>query len=137
MGTVQAPSRHTLKLWGTWALAFVPLWFAYLAFVDLLSFTQPSRYAVIELAADSGLWGWLFGVAGISMLVTLVAGPVRHNVAMSRVCSVTAAFIGAWAFFTLLWGLTTDFPVSLAVFGPAVFSVVGAQVLAVSWNHKE
>lgn len=134
---MQAPKRQKLRIAGTAALAFVHVWFTGLAFAGLLSFTQPSRFEVIHLAADSDLWGWIFAITGLFLIGSLVAGPTRHNVAMSRSCSISAAFIGTWAFFTLLWGLTTDVPVSLAVFGPAVFSVVGAQVLAVSWNHKE
>lgn len=126
-----------MRLAGTWALAFVPVWFSALAFLDLLSFTQPSEYEVIERAADSSLWGWVFGLAGLAMVAGLLHKPERHHRAISRLCSFIAASLGAWAFFTLLWGLTTSFPVSLAVFGPAVFSVVGAQVLAVSWAHKE
>ena len=134
---MQAPTRHTLTLTGTVALAFVPVWFAGLAFFDLLSFTQPSEYEAIELAADSFWWGWLFAISGAVLIAGLLAGRWRHRVAMSRACSLVGAFLGAWAFFTLLWGLTTDYPVSLAVFGPAVFSVVGAQVLAVSWRHED
>lgn len=134
---MRAPKRHKLMLAGTVALVFVHVWFAALAFLDLLSFTQPSRFNVIELAADSDLWGWIFALTGVALLHGLLVGPDRHRVAMSRACSASAAFLGAWSFFTLMWGLTTVIPVSLAVFGPAVFSVVGAQVLAVAWNHRE
>ena len=119
-----------LMLSGTMALAFVHVWFAGLAFAELLSFTQPSEYELIHLAADSVLWGWIFGLIGLTLIGVLFAGP-------SRTCSTAAAFLGTWSFFTLMWGLTTPVPVSLAVFGPAVFSVVGAQVLAVAWNHQE
>jgi len=134
---MQAQTRHTLRLSGTAALAFVHVWLAGLAFFDLLSFTQPSEYAIIELAADSRAWGWLFASAATILIVVLIRGPERHMLAASRACSVSAAMLGTWSFFTLLWGLTTEYPVSLAVFGPAVFSVVGAQILAVSWAHKE
>lgn len=134
---MQATRRHRLTLWGSAGLAFVFVWFAGLAFFDLLSFTQASRYAVIEQVADSNLWGWIFACIGGTLISGMIAGPWRHNVAMSRASSAAAAFLGVWAFSTLLWGLTTDYPVSLAVFGPAVFSVVGAQVLAVSWRHKD
>ncbi len=126
-----------LMLSGTMALAFVHVWFAGLAFAELLSFTQPSEYELIHLAADSVLWGWIFGLIGLTLIGVLFAGPEKHPVAMSRTCSTAAAFLGTWSFFTLMWGLTTPVPVSLAVFGPAVFSVVGAQVLAVAWNHQE
>lgn len=134
---MQASARHTVRLISTWALLFVLVWFTALALFDRLSFTQPSEYEILHLAADSNLWGWLFCVTGLVLLVVLVGHPTHHRIAMSRVCSVAAAFLGTWAFFTLLWGLTAVAPVSLAVFGPAVFAVVGAQVLAVSWRHKE
>lgn len=137
MRDVQAHSRHRLRLAGTVALAFVHVWFAALAFFGRLSFTKPSEYQLLHYAADSALWGWLFAATGVALIACLVADPFKHNVATSRACSTSAAFIGTWAFFTLLWGLTATEPVSLAVFGPAVFSVVGAQVLAVSWNSKE
>ena len=126
-----------LMLSGTSALAFVHVWFAGLAFTGLLSFTQPSQYELIHFVADSDWWGWIFGLIGLALIVVLFTGPEKHLVAMSRSCSTAAAFLGTWSFFTLLWGLTTSVPVSLAVFGPAVFSVVGAQVLAVAWNHQE
>lgn len=132
-----ASAKHKMRVIGTGALVFVHLWLAALSFLDLLSFTQPSRYAAIELAADSDWWGWIFLVSGVVLLHQLLIGAERHPVATSRACSASAAFLGVWAFFTLMWGLTTDFPVSLAVFGPTVFSVVGAQVLAVAWNHRK
>jgi hypothetical protein len=134
---MEAPTRRKLRLTGTVALAFVHVWFAGLAFFDRLSFTQPSEYAVLQYAADSVWWGWLFAATGVALVVLLILNPYKHNVAASRACSTSAAFIGVWSFFTLMWGLTTAYPVSLAVFGPAVFSVVGAQVLATAWNHKE
>lgn len=137
MKGMQAPTRHRLKLAGTLALVFVHAWFAALAFFDRLSFTQPSRYELIELVASSDVWGWIFAGIGTVLLVLLAFDPWKHHIGVSRACSLSAAFLGTWAFFTLLWGLTTEFPVSLAVFGPAVFSVVGAQVLAVSWAQKE
>ena len=132
---MQAHARHNLKLAGTLALAFVHVWLAIIAFFDLLSFTQPSRFDVIELAADSRWWGWVFTANGLALIAGMLRHPFQHNEAMSKLCSISAAILGTWAFFTLLWGLTTSFPVSLAVFGPAVFAVVGAQVLAVSWRH--
>jgi hypothetical protein len=134
---MKAPMRRKLRLTGTAALAFVHVWFAALAFFDRLAFTQPSEYEILETAADSVWWGWLFAVTGGALIVILIMDPYKHSVAASRACSLSAAFIGVWAFFTLMWGLTTSFPVSLAVFGPAVFSVVGAQVLATAWTHKE
>lgn len=134
---MQAQKRRKLLLTGTAALAFVHVWFTALAFLDRLSYTQPSRYAILELAASSALWGWIFAVVGVTLIAYLVRHPNQHATALSRGCSTSAAFLGTWAFFTLMWGLTTPVPVSLAVFGPAVFSVVGAQVLAVAWNHKE
>ena len=137
MRDVQAPTRHRLKLTGTAALAFVNVWFAALAFYERLSFTQSSQYQLLEDVANSDLWGWIFGIIGLAMIVLLLTDPFKHHVYMSRACSTAAAFLGAWAFFTLLWGLSATFPVSLAVFGPAVFSVVGAQILAVSWGQKE
>ena len=134
---MQARTRHTLRLTGTATLAFVHVWFAGLAFADLLSFTQPSRFNAIQLAADSRAWGWLFASAGVILIIVLARGAEKHALAASRACSASAAMLGTWSFFTLLWGLTTDYPVSLEVFGPAVFSVVGAQILAISWAHKE
>ena len=134
---MSTPTRHTLRLVGTTALALVLAWFAILAFLGRLSFTQPSRYAMIELVADSTLWGWVFGLGFLHMMYFLLTSPSRHAVGLSRTCSAAAAIIGTWTFFTLLWGMTTTVPVSLAVFGPAVFSVVGAQVLATAWNSRE
>ena len=123
----------------TWtvALAFVHVWFTGLAFFDRLSFTQPSNYDLLERMADSTLWGWFFAATGVALIFFLTRHPDTHPLAMSRTCSTSAAFLGTWAFFTLMWGLTTPVPVSLAVFGPAVFAVVGAQVLAVAWKQKE
>lgn len=134
---MQARRRQLLRLVGTWALVFVHAWFALLAGFDRLSYTQRSEYELIEYAVDSDLWGWIFGLIGLGLALTLARNPVQHRRIISKGCSVSAAFLGVWAFFTLMWGLTTTFPVSLAVFGPAVFAVVGAQVLAVSWNHGE
>lgn len=131
------PTRYGLQLAGTVALAATCVSFAALAFVGLLSYTQPSRYDVLESAANSTLWGWIFGVVGAALGVALLLGPGHHNVAAARLSSMAASFMGVWAFFTLLWGLTSEHPVSLAAPALAVFTVVGAQVLAVSWNRKE
>lgn len=132
-----ARRRRKLMLSGTIALVFVHVWFSALAFLDRLSYTQPSQFRIIERAADSGWWGWIFAAIGLTMIFFLMHHTRPHNIALSRTCSTSAAFLGVWAFFTLLWGLTTDYPVSLAVFGPAVFAVVGSQVLASAWNQKE
>ena len=137
MRIMQARRRHTVRLVSTWALLFVNGWFAGLAFYDRLSYTQPSEYEVLHLAADSDLWGWLFGLSALALLVCLVTRPQAHPKITSRICSVSAALLGVWAFFTLLWVLSAVSPVSLGVCVPAVFAVVGAQVLAVSWNQME
>lgn len=137
IGDVKKPSRYHLELAGTSALAGVFIALAWLAWIGLLSFTQPTRLDILHSVASSDLWGWIFAVIGVLLIASLARRPTAKSRLTSRMCSMAAAFLGVWSFFTLLWGLTATYPVSLAAPALAIFAVVGAQVLAIAWNHKE
>jgi hypothetical protein len=96
---------------------------------DRLEFTRRPQFEFLELVASSELWLPIhFGVA-MALLVT----SMRHPLALSRALSASAASMGTWSFFTLLWGLWPVGPVALGapVLGASV--AVGAHLLSRSY----
>ena len=132
-GGVKVVTKTRLTVAGTVGVAATAVWMSALATLDLLNFTQTSQYDVIELAANSFLWGWIFAFTAVFLIAALIG---RRWGMEGKACSLAAAFFLTWSFFTLLWGLSTDHPVSLASPGLAVFVAIGAQILAVDWNRQ-
>ncbi len=126
---MQAKTRRASRIAATLALVGLHLYLTIIGTFDRLNYTVPTRYRLIEEAADSEIWVGIHLTIAVSLLVGL-----WHNRGWEwRACSVSAGFMGAWAFFNLLWGLSVVSPVSLAAPGLAAFAAFGAHVLGLGW----
>lgn len=93
-----------------------------------LSFSVPTRYLLLEQTLDSSLWTLLHGACFIAILITL-----KLDKGQVTALGAATGVMGAWAFLSLLWGLTTASPVSLA--GPMLAAGIAAlsYLLTISW----
>lgn len=109
------------------ALAHLSL--AALGVFNRLEFTQNSVFAIIELAASMEIWVPVHFLCGASIMYVLWWN--RYEL---QALSASAGFMFTWSLFNLLWGFTTNYPVSLA--GPALaMSFAGlSYVLAVTYT---
>lgn len=99
-----------------------------LGLFDRLAFGEPTSYELLNQTLSSHIWTWLHGISFIAILLALYF----------RKCYVPAlgsatGVLAAWSFLSLLWGLSTPTPVSLA--GPILGGGVAAlsYVLTISW----
>lgn len=112
---------------------------SFLGAVDLLNYTVPTRYELIDQVAAQPLWTWIHAIIAILLWLTLFRPYARWRGdgtrVMSIACSVAFAAMSTWAFFNLMWGLSTVRPVSLA--GPVMAFVVaaGEYLLANAWTR--
>lgn len=126
---MQAAARRTTRIAATFAVAAAHAYLVLVGLFDRLNYTQPSQYEIVERAASNHVWVGIHAVLTVALLVGL-----WHNRGWEwRVCSASAGFMGAWAFFNLLWGLSAVAPVSLAAPGLAAFVAFGAHVLSTAW----
>lgn len=107
-----------------------------LGLFDRLEFTVPTRYLLLGQTLDSRLWTLFHALCFIAIFLTiwLKRGEVSALGAATGV-------MGAWSFLSLLWGLSTPTPVSLA--GPILGTGIAilSYMLTLSWarsprNHK-
>lgn len=110
-----------------------------LGMLGFLNYTVPTRYELLDEVASATLWAWLHGITAVILIASL-ANPCwrvhRFDAPIAAVVtSVGFAFMFVWAFFNMLWGLTTIRPVSLAGPGLAFSVAVGEQLLANAWNR--
>lgn len=98
---------------------------ALLGFLSLLEFTVPTVYPFISVVASAAVWQWVF--LTLSIVIFLSVG--WHSLE-KQAMAASAGFLGTWAFFNFLWGISTvnGQPVSLA--GPTLgFILAGASYL--------
>lgn len=103
-----------------------------LAVFERLRFTQQSKYDILSTALNSELWAvlHLLSACGVVLALYLQRGQVTALGAATGVMS-------AWAFLSLLWGLSTPTPVSLA--GPALGGGIATMsyLLTISWARTQ
>ena len=131
-------AHHRARTFATVGAAAAHGYLAILGFIGSLDFTVPSEYALLHELAGAHLWAWVHGAVALLLLTALGKpyqmcriGTVRASVA----CSIGFALMLIWAFFNLLWGLSTVRPVSLAGPGLAFIVAAGEQLLAHAWNR--
>lgn len=134
------PAHQRARLIGTVGAAVAHGALAILAGLDLLDYTVPTRYPLIDLVAGDHVWIWIHSLVAILLLVSLhwrhrPRAAVDHMPWPAVACSIAFAAMVTWAFFNLLWGLSALRPVSLA--GPVLAFIVGAgeHLLATAWNR--
>jgi hypothetical protein len=126
---MQAAARRTTRIACTIAVASAHFYLGMIGLFDRLNYSRPTPYALIEAAANQQTWVFIH----LTLAVLLLVGLWHDRGWEWRVCSASAGFMGGWAFFNLLWGLSTPVPVSLAAPGLAAFVAFGAHVLSVTW----
>lgn len=119
---------------------------ATLGAIHMLNYTVDTTFEVLALAASSEAWTWIHGACAVLLVGAVAYGPEKHLHARWRqlrwrcffpvgsiACSVSFAMLTTWAFFSMVWGLTTVRPVSLAGPGLAFVVAFGEQLLANAW----
>lgn len=114
-------------------MVFVHGYLAVIGFFDRLNYSVPSEYRLIEEVAADRHWSAIHLVLALALLGLLLANRPDW---LSTWHNVSFGFVAVWAFFTLLWGLTTPRPVSLASPGLAAFAAVGTAILAHAWRRE-
>ena len=134
------PAHRRARIFGTVGAAVAHGALAILAQLELLEYTVPTRYPLIDEVASDWVWAWIHALIALGLLVSLkYQDRPRRDVDSAPwpavACSVAFAAMVTWAFFNLLWGLSAVRPVSLA--GPVLAFVVGAgeHLLAAAWNR--
>lgn len=133
MGDVQEPHRVCSRTVGTLSTALAHLLLGYLGFVGLLNYTVRTGDPVLEQAASAGIWRWAHLLVGLGLIGLLFAGRPSW---LSRGHNLSTMTLGVWSFFMLLWGLSAERPVTLAVPVLGLFAVVGTQILAHAWMRE-
>ncbi|MGV8973203.1 MAG: hypothetical protein ACOH10_12850, partial [Rhodoglobus sp.] len=97
-----------------------------------LTYYSPSRYTLLREVMSNDLWIWLHALGALLIFGALLAH--RHHVAA---LGFSAGVMGAWSFFTLLWGMSATAPVSLVgpILGGALTTM--AYLLCASWARTE
>lgn len=104
---------------------------AYLGIIGVfgrLNFTVLTTVDMLRIIVNSNLWSAGFLIVAGFIWATLVMNRLQH-----QAMQLAFAVMAPWAMFDLLWGLSTESPVSLAAPGLAVVVAVIAQALALSW----
>lgn len=132
-------AHHRSLVIGTLGAAMAHGYLATLGFLGYLNYTVGTNYVLLNEIASDDLWAWIFTITAILLLVSVFI-PYRRvklfNAPFAQViCSVAFAAMLTWAFFTLLWGLSTTRPVSLAGPGLAFAVSAGEQLMAHAWNR--
>lgn len=120
-------------------VAVAHLYLAALGAVGNLNYTVPSRYTLLQEVANDHLWAWLHALAAVVLLSSL-RHPYRHLQGFDSPRATIASSFGfsimaIWAFFNMLWGVSSIRPVSLAGPGLAFIVAIGEQLLAHAWSR--
>lgn len=108
---------------------------------DLLNFTIPTRYALLEMIASEGYWAWIHAGVAVLLLGSLLAPTAHLRIRCwysalplaSLACSIGFTMMFSWFLFSMLWGLSTERPVSLAAPGLAFIVAAAEQLLSLGW----
>lgn len=126
MSPTQQVRRNRIYL--TFIVAVSHFLLMMLGIVNRLGFGIPTRYPLLLQTLDSSLWTIFHGLCFIG-LVFAISKRKGHVTALAAATGV----MGAWAFLSLLWGLSTPTPVSLA--GPILAGGIAtlSYLLTISW----
>lgn len=104
---------------------------AYLGIVGIfgrLNYTVPTTVDMLRSIVNSNLW-----TAGFLVVAGFVWAAIATNRLQHQAMQLAFAVIAPWGVFNLLWGLSSERPVSLAAPGLALVVAVIAQALALAW----
>lgn len=131
------PAHHRARVAGTLGAAAAHGYLAVLAATGYLNYTVPTRYRLIDEIASDFLWLWIHAAVVMILLLSLrrpTWQPRWPDAPIAAIaCSIAFSAMATWAFFNLLWGLSTVRPVSLAGPGLALVVAAGEHLLANAW----
>lgn len=131
-------AHHQSRVFATLGAAMAHGYLATIGSAGYLNFTVPSEYPLLHLMASSHVWTWIHAGVTVVLLSSLHKPYKPCWLGTNRAaaaCSVGFATMFIWAFFNMLWGLSTISPVSLAGPGLAFAVAAGEQLLAHAWNR--
>jgi len=136
-------AHHHSRVVATYWAAGAHVALGLLAAFHLLNYTVPTKYEVLQQIASQGYWIWIHFACAALLVGSLRIHTSHVHIrswtselpASAIACNIGFAMMTTWALFNLLWGLTSQRPVSLA--GPALAFVVasGEQLLANAWTR--
>jgi hypothetical protein len=99
-----------------------------LGVANRLSFSVPTRYPLLQQTLNSPVWTIFHGLCFVAIVVALKRGK-----GIVTALGAATGVLSAWAFLSLLWGLSTPTPVSLAgpILGGAIATL--SYLLTISW----
>jgi hypothetical protein len=132
-----SPAHYRTRVVGTLLAAGAHAYLSLIGAMDLLNYTVPTRYVIVDQVASEHYWVWIHAIVAI-LLVAVLRRPMLRRTpeslpVASIACNIAFAMMFTWAFFNLLWGLSTVRPVSLAGPGLALVAAAGEQLLARRW----
>lgn len=132
-------AHHRARVAGTLGAAGAHTFLATIGALDLLNYTVPTKYELVDQVAAEGHWALAHAIIAVVLVVSLRWGEWRrtpHSMPVPAIaCSAAFAIMFTWAFFNLLWGLSAVRPVSLAGPGLAFIVAAGEHLLATAWNR--
>ena len=122
----------------TLGAATAHLYLSVLGFIGFLNYTVGTTYELLNQVAADFLWAWIHGAVALVLVTSLFKAHTRFREMSlpALACNIAFAAMFTWAFFNLIWGLSTVRPVSLAGPGLAFAVAAGEQLLANAWNRK-
>jgi hypothetical protein len=139
------PTRvhHRRRVYATLGAAGAHTYLAVIGAANLLDYTVPTKYEVLQQIADQDYWIWIHACCALLLVASLRAP--RKYFSLKRwtaelpfaavACNTGFTMMFVWAFFNLSWGLTAQRPVSLAGPGLAFFVAFGELILASAWTR--
>jgi hypothetical protein len=132
-------SHYRARVAGTLGAAGAHSYLATIGSLGLLNYTVPTEYSLIDEVAAEPYWAWIHAVVALALVGSLwrpTWKPLGGDLPVTAIaCSLGFAMMFSWAFFNLLWGLSTVRPVSLAGPGLALIVAAGEQLLANAWTR--
>lgn len=134
-------AHHRGRQLATLGAAGAHTYLGVIGLLDLLNYTVPTPYAVLEQIASEKYWAWIH--IGCAVILVCSLGHPYHRPRIKKwrsdlpfasvACGIGFTMMFVWALFNLLWGLSTVRPVSLAGPGLAFIVAFGEQLLANAW----
>lgn len=110
---MHTPPHRKTRIYLTLLVAMGHLSLVILGLADRLTYSVPSRYVFLETTLSNPLWVMLHGFCFIWIVGTVIA-----NKAHVHALAAATGVMAAWAFLSLLWGLSASIGPSLA--GPVL-----------------
>lgn len=130
--------HHRAHVAATLGAAAAHFYLSVLGVVGFLNYMVETRYTLLNEVAADYLWAWIHGAVAVVLVASMFKWHTRFRemTLPAIACSIAFAAMFTWAFFNLVWGVSTVRAVSLAGPGLAFTVAVGEQLLANAWNRE-